>query len=297
MSSSVDILLSVHNPNPLWLNLLLDSIDEQVTQANRLLLRLDGNFPLSAITLKRNIRIEVLEDKIHLGFAKSFFVLLERSKADYILFCDQDDVWLEDKIYNLLEIQTNSIKPTLTFCGFQVINASGQNLNYTQFLPKKITKYSFLFSNSIPGNTIMINRTLADLVKRSTALTETPKWHDWWCLSIAREFGQISGTNTRDMMYRVHGKNAVGLKIGMLKRLLSLVRKEASHEWIVQVELLLNYLRFTNEFDEQVQFFEGLVLNYSRKMPQRFIFLLRNGITQSDPIDILQALKYYVFKF
>jgi rhamnosyltransferase len=294
MAGSIDVLLSIHNPNQLWLDELLESIASQTTLPTRLIIRLDGDFPLLWNSKQLIEKVEVLDNKTHLGFAGSFSTLLDHTKADFAMFCDQDDVWLENKIQNLVKVQSNRPQPTLSFCKFQVINANGKVLNYRQRIPKKFTKFTFLFSNGIPGNTMMLNQSLVDLVRKSTAMVGVPTWHDWWALSIAREFGEIIESNSEDMKYRIHNMNAVGLQVKRLRKIRSLVRSQSSKHWLQQVEMLIEFMGQNDTHQEQTRFLEQLVMNYSKKRIFRLWFLLKNGVLKSDPIDFLHAIRCYV---
>jgi glycosyltransferase involved in cell wall biosynthesis len=294
MAPSVDVLLSVHNPNQPWLDELLESIASQTTLPTRLIIRLDGDFPLLWNSKRLIKKVDVLDNKTHLGFARSFLTLLEHTKADFAMFCDQDDVWLENKIHNLVKVQSNISQPTISFCKFQVIDANGKVLKYRQYIPKKFTKFTFLFSNGIPGNTMMLNQSLVDLVRKSIAMVGAPTWHDWWALSIAREFGEIIESNSEDMKYRIHSMNAVGLQTKRLQKIWSLVRSQSSTQWLPQVEMLIKFMRLSDTPKDQTQFLEQLVLNYSKKRFSRLCFLLRSGIIKSDPIDFLQAIRCYI---
>jgi glycosyltransferase involved in cell wall biosynthesis len=40
-------------------------------------------------------------ESINLGYTKAFEKLISFSTGDYIAFCDQDDIWHEDKIKNV----------------------------------------------------------------------------------------------------------------------------------------------------------------------------------------------------
>jgi rhamnosyltransferase len=294
MASNVEILVSIHKPNHLWLHELFISIRKQTIQPTRLIVRLDGDFSISETLEGCDFTIEVLEDTVHLGFTKSYFCLLAESTADFVLLCDQDDIWLENKISNLLKIQAKYSEPTLAFCNFEVINEDGVKLNYAACIPKKITKFSFLFSNGIPGNTMMLNQPLVNLVKQSNSLPEIPAWHDWWCLSIAREFGRIVGSNSEDMKYRIHDNNVVGLQVRKLKKLFVMLSRKQSTQWLTQAEMLLSFMREVKVINGNVEFLEGLILTFSKNRGKRLHFLLQNGLLKSDPVDFLQAIRFYV---
>ena len=141
----------------------------------------------------------------------------------------------------------------------------------------------------------MLNQSLVDLVKKSTVMVGTPTWHDWWALSIAREFGGIIESNSEDMKYRIHNLNAVGIQTNKVRKIRSLVRSQSSKHWLEQVEMLIKFMRQYDTHKDQTRFLEQLVLNYSKKRFSRLWFLLKNGVTNSDPIDFLHAIRCYVF--
>ena len=98
----IDILLSTYNGEK-YLNEQIISIQNQSEKDWRLLVRDDGSSDNTLRLLeyfasqdKRIILIK--DDKGNLGVVRSFEILLAQSNADYIMFADQDDVWLANKI-------------------------------------------------------------------------------------------------------------------------------------------------------------------------------------------------------
>ena len=296
MNCEIDVILSIHNPNKLWLEKQLTSIGIQSLMPKRLIVRLDGDTEIPKFPREIRKFAQILEDKTNVGFSKSFFRLMGHTDAEYLLFCDQDDVWLENKIRNLIRLQQKTSGPTLTFCKFQAIDGNGLALKFSQHVPKKITKFSFLFSNGVPGNSMMLNHALTVLVKESVALVGVPNWHDWWCLSIAREFGRVLTSNSKDVMYRIHENNVVGLKVKKKLRLSKLIRFDGNSDWLIQVEMLLSYMEQSNRHSPNMEFLKLVMQNHSKSKITRLAFLLRNGIAKSDPIDFLQAIKHYVIR-
>ena len=100
----VDILLSTYNGEK-FLGELLDSLLCQTCQNWRLVVRDDGSKDNTISIIKDYIE-KYGQDKIVLvsdglgnrGPKESFGQLMEYSLAPYVMFCDQDDVWLQDKI-------------------------------------------------------------------------------------------------------------------------------------------------------------------------------------------------------
>ena len=98
---NVQILLSTYNGER-YLGALLDSILAQTYQDWNLLIRDDGSSDgtMSVIQdyISKDSRITLLPSKENVGVISSFELLLKSSSAPYLLFCDQDDVWLPKKV-------------------------------------------------------------------------------------------------------------------------------------------------------------------------------------------------------
>ena len=76
-----------------------------------------------------------------------------------------------------------------------------------------VQNYSFgstLAQNNVTGCTMMINRTLLNLVKNTN--NSDIIMHDWWGAMIAAAFGRIAFVPEPTILYRQHGANSVGAK-------------------------------------------------------------------------------------
>ena len=47
---------------------------------------------------------------------KSFFTLLKYAKAQYYFFCDQDDIWLSNKVTDTLQVLKEKEKGNVPVC-------------------------------------------------------------------------------------------------------------------------------------------------------------------------------------
>ena len=120
MSKKIYILLATYNGEK-YLKEQLDSLFEQTNQHWTLWIH-DDNSKDNTISIIKEYqskypnKIKFLDDNISTGGAKeNFTYLLENIDDDYehIMFCDQDDVWLEDKIditlKKMLEIEKENV--------------------------------------------------------------------------------------------------------------------------------------------------------------------------------------------
>ncbi len=167
-------------------------------------------------------KITVIENTQNSGSAKNnFFAMLNTVKSDYIMFCDQDDVWLPDKIkithkkMLCTERKYGKEYPVLVHTDVSLVDEKLNVIAESLFkkekwhFNKKITFWNSLIGNVVMGCTTEINRALLDKVKYNN-LNNIPM-HDWWLGMIARYFGTEVVIKTSTMLYRQHNANNVGI--------------------------------------------------------------------------------------
>lgn len=148
--------------------------------------------------------------------AKSFFDLIVNSpNADYYAFCDQDDVWDEDKLVvavNMLEKEDNT-KPNMYYSNLRIVD---KNLNFYRLSHEtpstQDSKYSCLTEDMATGCTVVFNKTTAEYVKSGTP--EYCSMHDTWIYMICQFFGTTIYDFDAHISYRQHGDNVVGTYLG-----------------------------------------------------------------------------------
>ncbi len=219
---SVEILLATRNNMP-FVESLVGSVLKQSFGDFKLTVRddgsSDGTFEKIAELAKTDSRINVLSDREPSGSAcNNFFRLLLQSDADYIMFCDADDIWLPDKVKNAVEtIQNAESKygtdtPILSHSDLTVVDESlgviaESMFDYEKLSPERTALKQLAVQNNVTGCTTIINRALRELV------TEQPKsavMHDWWLALCASAFGQIVVDYRPMIFYRQHSGNSVG---------------------------------------------------------------------------------------
>lgn len=99
----IDILLSTYNGEK-YVEELLESLNNQTYKDFNVIVRDDGSTDRTLDIIKKyrdtnSLPIHILNDSLgNLGSTLSFETLMRNSKADYFMFCDQDDYWCEQKI-------------------------------------------------------------------------------------------------------------------------------------------------------------------------------------------------------
>ncbi len=220
----IDILLATYNGEQ-WLEQQIESLLLQTFNDWRLLVRDDGSTDgtlevLQAQQHRLGDRMEIIEDgEGNLGPSGNFLRLLEASTAEYIMFCDQDDIWFPEKMSLTLakmrdiEADCGVKTPVLVHTDFQVVD---DNLNllaksghrYQKINPEKGGRFSrLLVQNIATGCTIMANRALCD---RAMPIPGAALMHDHWMCLAAACFGKVSCLSQPTLLYRQHENNKVG---------------------------------------------------------------------------------------
>ena len=99
------ILLSTYNGEH-YLNEQIESLVRQVDVNYKILVRDDGSKDSTHVILNKWQQLGFLTwyRGENIGFAESFMDLVQKApKADYYAFCDQDDIWLPNKLKAAVE--------------------------------------------------------------------------------------------------------------------------------------------------------------------------------------------------
>jgi glycosyltransferase involved in cell wall biosynthesis len=165
-------------------------------------------------------KIHAYQNVVNLGVTLNFLQALSRTTTDYVMFCDQDDVWRTNKIAVTLkrmrhmEAQIGKESPLTVFTDAIVVDSELKVLNNSFFCsghlnPKKTDLPHILMENKLIGCTVMVNAALRKVLQSHT-MPQEARYHDWWIALIATTFGKIGYVNEGTLLYRQHGGNVVG---------------------------------------------------------------------------------------
>lgn len=222
--NQIDILLATYNGEA-YLSEQIDSIINQSYDNWIMLIRDDGSKDgtldiIEWYTKKYYNKIFLIKDgKKNLGVCGNFSALLNNSRSDYVMFCDQDDVWIKDKIkitfQKMKEMEnTNSPHcPILVHTDLIVVDRNLEKISssfwkFSHLNPVVQKTFSrLLIQNFVTGCTMMINRSLKNL---SPVIPVSAMCHDWWLALVACAFGKIESLPTPMVLYRQHQSNEIG---------------------------------------------------------------------------------------
>lgn len=198
-----------------------DGYDELVEE---IIVSDDNSTDATLTELRRFSDVKIVINKTTPGVIHNFINGLAEVKTDYVMFCDQDDAWLPNKIAVLydemisLELKNTDNKPLLSFSDLKitdnklnVIHNSFMDYHHIEF-SKRRTFEKLILNNIAPGCVCIINKKMKDYMLLSQSYISSWVMHDWWMMLIASSIGDMSFVKQSLILYRQHGNNVVGYK-------------------------------------------------------------------------------------
>lgn len=213
----IDILMATYNGGRYLRNQLL-SLQQQTFEDWRLLVRDDGSADDTLDIVRSFIaddpRIVLIEDDLgNLGAGRCFLELTKYSQAEYVMFCDQDDIWFEKKVEKLHDAaieKLNINRPGFVYCdGFAYSDALGliTGNSISRIHAKNIRELLFL-NAGYQGCSIFFNKKLCEMLASYKA--DYFYMHDDVATLLAHTFGDVYFLDQPLMLYRQHENNVTG---------------------------------------------------------------------------------------
>ncbi|MGB3065731.1 glycosyltransferase family 2 protein [Sphingobacterium thalpophilum] len=207
----IDILLATFNGGEFIENQLL-SIIAQTYKNWRLIVHDDGSADDTMVILKKyqslDPRIHIIEDNITCqSAAKNFLHLLSYVKSEFIIFCDQDDIWFESKLQVLFDGIKSETEPTAVYCNAFAYNGIHVTRHKVSLFERTTLQNSLFLNSGVQGCSLMFNRALLN------EIIDFPAYiimHDHFVTMSAISFGKLKYIDLSLMLYRQHQKNVTG---------------------------------------------------------------------------------------
>ncbi|MCP9884161.1 glycosyltransferase [Synechococcus sp. ATX 2A4] len=130
----ISVLMCTYN-GARWLPAQLNSLLSQTLQPCELVVCDDGSTDdtLSILDQFKSVSpfpVQVIVNDVNLGYALNFLTGIAFTKAQYVAFCDHDDVWYPDKLKRSLSVLKQSPSLLITH-GFDVVDDHGDKISST----------------------------------------------------------------------------------------------------------------------------------------------------------------------
>ncbi len=179
----------------------------------------DGTVNIINQYAEKHDNIIVLHYTSGTGAKDNFLSMLARIDAHYYMFCDQDDVWLENKIedsllkMNELEMQSPTV-PIVVCSDLYIVD---KDLNITSpsywthagIYPQFINSFNECAASSVTtGCTMLFNQ---EAKKATIYPAKNAVMHDSWVtLCSLKSHGVLGYVGKQLVFYRQHGDNTLG---------------------------------------------------------------------------------------
>ena len=219
--------MAIYKPRIVWLIEELDSIYAQTYRDFQVLVWDDcpedtNDYNELFKNHLKEIPFIIHKGEKNMGSNGAFQNLTELADTPFIAYCDQDDIWLPDKLEILLDLLRAKESNTLAFSDMMVIDGES-NLVADRiakvrprqiFYPGKDALLHLLAKNFVTGCTMMMRSEIA-----KAAIPFPPSvFHDWWLAICAASKGEIVMADKPLMKYRIYGGNQSAVLKGIVDK-------------------------------------------------------------------------------
>ena len=280
-SNCVAVLLATFN-GEVYLEKQIDSLKKQKGVCVHLFWWDDGSTDRTKelLSTQKDLLIDYRGYGRNLGPNRAFLFLLENPKLESFsnfAFCDQDDVWLENKLHNGI----NYIKknPECVLYSTKRIILRGEEIRAEKF-PRDAHNLSFeelIFENKCYGNTLIFDQRLRmQFLGIDTHGFQMP--HDWLLARIALAIGLVYVDSDAQIIYRLHSSNVTGKRVFTDLKYLRLTSiSTASNYYLYEYERLLGHLADSKIESLQTSLILSRIINKSRILQKKKILSFRSN--------------------
>jgi len=192
---TVGVVIATYNGEK-FLNEQLQSILSQTKKPEKIIIvddcSTDGTKNIVDEIMKKFPELFVfIENERNLGVTKTFEIGISACKNDYIALCDQDDIWMPNKISELFTLLEKNEDAKLCFHDLALIDEQGNQLgrNFWEAAPKSLPvtgntarKRLADLEGIVPGCSMFFASDLKNII---LPMPES-RWilHDWWISAI-----------------------------------------------------------------------------------------------------------------
>lgn len=279
----VSVVMAAYNGER-FISLQIESILNQTHSDFELIIADDCSTDMTPQIIKdycsKDKRIKFVQNQKNLGFKKNFENLLSYAKADYIAFCDQDDIWSENHLEKLLSKADNydlvCSNATLVDSEGVSLHTSMKDVMKINTIPQNVEsiKIRLLHYNFVQGATCLVSKRL---LEKSIPIPENVFYHDYWFALCAAFSKGVYYFDEPLVFYRQHGSNVTDNKRwSLLKKIFKSPHKKTK-DWLSQVEILSLFSQTIDDesdkdlVDDAISYYKNLLAGKKMKCISHFI--------------------------
>lgn len=224
----IAILMAVYEPRMDWLVQQLDSLEEQDYPNLRLYVRDDCSPTVRIEQIERCVRehirsfpYEVRRNETNLGSNGTFELMTRTAEGEYFAYCDQDDIWLPEKL-TVLQREMERQQAQLVCSDMYIIDGNGAQ---TADSITKIRRHHVFRSGEGLTDTLWYSNFASGcalLVRAQTAKASLPldpyMYYDHYITLYCANAGRVVSLPERLIRHREHGDNQSSTMQGVVDR-------------------------------------------------------------------------------
>ena len=185
----------------------LESIFAQSVAVDRITIIDDASTDTTVELIEnfRSDKINLIKNEVNVGYTKTFEKALSQSTFEYIFLCDQDDIWLQNKVEECLRLFEINGKANLVVHRLRYVN---QNLEPFEKIRQPLKGFYSKFqlvreflSPRFFGCAMVLKRELLELV---LPFPDSVYTHDHWISTASMISGSFLATDKELILYRRH---------------------------------------------------------------------------------------------
>lgn len=166
------------------------------------------------------VRVTLIRNETQLGLGRNFEQSVAAVEADIVFTCDQDDVWIPERVALLAQVFEEQPAVLLVHTDATLVDADGRDMGTTllgelQLSPAERAAIQagqafpvYCRRNVVTGATVAIRQVLLQMARPFPSNT----FHDAWLALLAAAAGEVRLLDVPTIHYRQHGNNLVGVK-------------------------------------------------------------------------------------
>lgn len=207
--------------------------------------------------------VRLPEGPARLGALGNFLALLAQAPPGRrYAFCDQDDVWLPDKLLRASRALAGEAvdRPALYCARQRLVDGKLEEQGLSPPIPRPASLRNAFVQNIATGCTVVLN----EAARQAILATPPPAitLHDWWAYLVTTAVGGHVIVDPHPViLYRQHGANVVGAAAGGMSRALRAARRGPAiftQRFLAHVEGLLRHPHLTPGARHLLQELSGL---------------------------------------
>ena len=221
----ISILMAVYEPRMDWLRQQLVSLNEQTYPNLRLYIRDDCSPTVPYEQLQSCVQecitrfsYTIMRNEKNLGSNGTFELLTQGADGELFAYCDQDDVWLPEKLTVLQEAMERE-RAVLAYSDVSAVDDEGKLLARSlrelrprlTYLEGSDLAPKLFFRNCVAGCAMLVNSNIA---KRAIPFPRQTVCDHWIALLAATE-GTVAFVPDQLVRYRQHKRNQTGVLAGV----------------------------------------------------------------------------------